>query len=142
MKITNEIKAKVFAQYIFNPCVITMSETKGIVETIVIGLIQKGEGHFKLILKPLSTITDEDAIEVAKIMASPHIAMRLEKDDTRIRDAKYWIRNGLIATFNCNGYKALEAFQFLQLKGYDLPNYLLGGKTLNEAGLAIYENEN
>lgn len=31
------------------------------------------------------------------------------------------------------------AFQFLQSKGYDLPNWYLGGKTLYEAGLCIYE---
>jgi hypothetical protein len=32
----------------------------------------------------------------------------------------------------------LESYQYLISKGYDMPQYLLGGKTLQEAGLAEY----
>jgi hypothetical protein len=32
-------------------------------------------------------------------------------------------------------------YQYLISKGYDLPNYLLGGKTLHECGLCIYEEK-
>ena len=40
---------------------------------------------------------------------------------------------------NINIRSILLCFQYLQSEGYDLPQHLLGGKTLQECGLAIYE---
>lgn len=68
-EMTNELKAKFFAQY-WGQKVLTSKnwETEGDPE-YVCGPYFDGnyEGHY-LLLKPLSSITDEDAIEVAKIL--------------------------------------------------------------------------
>lgn len=118
----------------------------------------------KLVLKPLSKITDADIIEVAKI----------EMYDTNqlkeiIRDVS---GNLLFASQAKSGHKkpqpvgqciqlsgndlfidsndgsdghpstiypvSLKSYQYLISQGYDLSHYLLGGKTLQEANLAIY----
>ncbi len=143
MEISNEIKSKMFAQYLGQE--VRRDNYTTIQEKLTVPVLEYISDFIiwdtcKLILRPLSAITNEDAIEVANIMASPHIAMRLEKDETKIKDCKYWIENGLIATFTNNSYKHFAAYQYLQSRGYDLPQYLLDGKTLFETGMAIYEN--
>jgi hypothetical protein len=35
----------------------------------------------------------------------------------------------------------LQAIQYLQPQGYDLPHYLLDGQTLQQAGLAVYKTK-
>ena len=148
--VTNEVKAKVFAQYL--GC-----KTAGIFENdfILKGVFQSAyedndfiaaigskevfiEQHevyvedLKLILKPLSSITDEDAIEVAKI---------LKPNDEHTHNSEYGkmyvkqLFDGVMHT----AMKYFSLYQFLQSKGYDLPNYHLNGLTLKEAGLCIYE---
>lgn len=108
---------------------------------------------FKLILKPLSSITDEDAIEVGKILFGKEysvgevdrrndyeVSVKVLKPDTTINQNVYIGFKGGLS--NCNGWglqNMLQAYQYLQSKGYDLPQHLLGGKTLQEAELAIYE---
>lgn len=103
---------------------------------------------FRIILKPLISITDEEAIEMAKIFGGVdgeiilnrptdlknddiHFSVQVYRnvpDFKSYSTPKYWI----------DGY-GIEAYQWLQSKGYDLPHYLLGGKTLQESGLAIYK---
>lgn len=100
-KISDEIKAKVLAGYNeFFP--------------------------FKPILTPLEDITDEDAIEVAKMIGTSDI-VNFDKSQFVYVMLQAFEKK----TVNFNIY------QFLQSKGYDLPNYLLDGKTLIESGLAI-----
>lgn len=114
----------------------------------------------KLILKPLSEITKEDAIEVARICNCGNwtIERKLEYKKTTYKTpfaqlyTEYEDRKQVLISFDNEGFKVhngneyyhthVPSHQYLISKGYDLPNYLLGGKTLNEAGLAIYENEN
>ncbi len=137
MEITNDIKAKVFAQYLgqkYNdgdleePQIFPVeAETFSCFE-----LYPNGMNSAKLILKPLSAITDEDAIEVARILGY-HPTQEKGTIGRRFANSfsEVW--------HSQKPFDLLCAFQYLQSKGYDLPSYLLGGKTLHEAGLAIYE---
>jgi len=86
---------------------------------------------FKLILKPLSKISKEDADGVVKIM-------NYEQKDT-LKDILYIAKFKILDSTSPE--KAIEIYQFLQSKGYDMPQYLLGGKTLQDVGLAIYEKQ-
>lgn len=126
MEITNESSEKVFAQYW--PCEYTWEGTqkrrKLKLESISV-LIGSKVGSAKLLLKPLSSITDEDAIEVAK-MSSVDVS-RLGHE--------YVVNFGKRIANSIN--LSWQIYSYLQSHGYDLPNYLLGGKTLIEAGLAI-----
>lgn len=89
-------------------------------------LIQNG--NFKLILKPLSSITDED-----RDFCKKEFDMKLDFHPSGTDNFCYESHGN----FNC----IAGCVQYLQSKGYDLPQYLLGGKTLKEAGLAIHESE-
>jgi hypothetical protein len=173
MEISNEVKAKVFAQYLgqtvcaegFPNC-----QLEGIKLSTNLSL-------FKLLLRPLSAITDEDAIEVAKLAIGsnwdsegdeikgkvyresehPTIKVQIEtfwkNEDTG--NIEYNLQYIHIHPFNglqvekvpgqsnkkLSPYNMALMVQCLQSRGYDLPHYLLGGKTLKEAGLCIYEVE-
>jgi len=102
MEITDEIKDKVFAQYLG--------------QNILGG---------RIILKPLSAITNEDAAEV--------VFMQWEKKRGSLVDPD-WAKR-MVSTLALRA----DIYQFLQSKGYDLPHFLLGGRCLRETGLAIYE---
>lgn len=137
MEVTNEIKAKVFAQY-FN-CMYSGDGYEMCLTGERIDNVQCGE-QAKLILKSLSEIKDEDAIEASSIIGSAsHLST--ESQVKQLRDLfsspNFWVNQT-----NISGYKWFNCCQFLQSKGYDLPNFLLGGKTLHECNLAIYKNEN
>lgn len=91
-----------------------------------------------LILKPICEISDDDAFELSNILN-----VRLTKAG-KIETIKHWISKDILSTsgyFTIDGdaLKFLEAFDFLKSKGYDLPNILLGNKTLEQVGLAIYK---
>jgi hypothetical protein len=91
---------------------------------------------FKLQLTPLRDISDEDAIEVAKIFEL-HETILWKACAPRL-DSK----NILGEKMKYSGYehlKVLAAYQFLQSRSYDLPHHLLNGQTLQEAGIATYK---
>ena len=158
MEITNEIKAKLFAQYLGQNCyrVGTPDEILLGVSTTTLSYAD-GDEHkisapHKLILKPLSSITDEDAIDVCRLEGcwSKGEVNSLLKDskEVLVSSGKHFILNleldfkGVYkGSSRTSGADAIQVYQYLQSKGYDLPNYLLGGKTLKEVGLAIYEEE-
>jgi hypothetical protein len=155
MEITNDIKSKVFAQY-FGQRLTGNSTVSG----LFLDMPVKSD-KFKLILKPLSSIIDEDFMELAIVCG--YVIGKVNRNDHYIWgdyinnggvhtgtfriDTEKTSYKGKITTDSSNGNPrhdiytchALNGFQFLQNKGYDLPNYLLSGKTLFEAGLAIYE---
>jgi hypothetical protein len=87
---------------------------------------------FKLILKPLSEITDKEVLEVAKLNgyrvdgSYKNYTLEITKDALLGKRPDVKIIN-------------VECWQYLISRGYDLPQYLLGGKTLKQAGLAIYK---
>lgn len=173
MEIKNENKIKVLAQYI--GCQVSIpagyafngfktddkvGEFNGIRNE---GFIHIGNiggyysfGHFQLILKPLSAITDEDALEVAKIVGfeNPEVYSRTEDyvliqekgKPVNNKSVSIWFDGEILAdgsertTYEFSISEGISfVYQYLQSKGYDLPQYLLGGKTLKEAGLCIYE---
>lgn len=80
----------------------------------------------KPILKPLSYITDEHANEIVTLMGGFPYRMESKLFEVKGMDSLYM-------------YEVSGVTQHLQSNGYDLPHYLLGGKTLKEAGLAVYE---
>jgi hypothetical protein len=174
MKISNETIAKVFAPYLFQnlECVIKTGDhwqqRSYLYEVNSSEVIVSGKSfpfsrpvrfnECKLILKPLSAISDEDAIEVAKLLNDKckHFSLVRENPLTRVYVKRTESDNdGAIVEFNRNHFwyeydgntipvhsdVHLHCYQFLQSRGYDLPMWQLGGKTLHEAGLAIYEND-
>ncbi len=125
MEISNDIKAKVFAQYLGQRL------QRGGMMTIELLYACKNAAYntyddIVLKLKPLSAIADEDAIEVSTMLWGNKMPNPMET-----------IKHQLF-TYSVSDVPA-RCYQLLQSKGYDLPQYLLGGKTLHEAGLAIYE---
>lgn len=160
MEISNETKAKVFAPLIgveFK-CI---TEHFKLPNKIFYGILLNDNNEYALclrgennkradyysvnewlpILKPLSAITDEDAIDMVKIICP---------------EAKnVFVSSGIInydydfLDINMDGEHDLKdignvcfppcVYQFLISKGYDLPQYLLNDKTLFESGLCTYE---
>src|SRR5688572_13294008 len=118
MEISDHIKAKVFAQY-WGLNVLRVSRD-AIVSQMVTGyFIMKIENsHFDdpiLLLRPLSTITDEHADAAAKFGCTYGVWIKEQ------------IQKGYLAQLQP------QMHQYLMDQGYDLPHYLLGGKTLKEA---------
>lgn len=181
-KISGEIRAKIFAQYIGQQVYCESdfpmrSPLHGVVNTIGVtawdaedrelhdsfDIANKNCNTF-LLLKPISSITDEDAIEVAEILhpgndrcsiiEKKNGKFVIDIDDSHSTemsliielDFNLFIKPGICNNIHgsdfgrcLNDYNHILLFQFLQSKGYDLPQYLLGGKTLKESGLAIYK---
>lgn len=143
MNITNETKAKVFAQYIGQNIqwgdsrnrIITMRLNGDEIDKTSRGELNYLELPKKLILKPFSAITDEDALDVAKFLWPNNTEYQ------KAYDGKYYVDNLFNEDFEMYSPNSITIYQILQSKGYDLPHYLLGGKTLHEAGLAIYETQ-
>jgi hypothetical protein len=101
----------------------------------------------KPFLRPLSAITDEDAIEVAKILRSPHAVYHLSDPKNMIESAKYWIQWGLIAVFTNNGVANHFAYQYLISKSYAVPLFFspghwANGKDAIALGIAIDKSNN
>ncbi len=93
----------------------------------------------KIRLKPISDLKDEHALKVSELVGgASHLT-----PESQIIQAKRLFESPAfyVNQTNIKAFGWLQAFQFLQSKGYDLPHYLLSGKTLQEAGLAIYESD-
>jgi len=170
MTITNEIKSKVFAQYLGQICQTMTRQTQGEGKASIylkghlkeidlgmqndfIGLLLENEtdacnhtnyntDQAKLILTPLSQISDEDAIEFVKVTSKDDTFVKCENGVIFHKDSLFEDVFATNLNDNYNTCLPIKSFQFLQSKGYDLPQYLLGGKTLHECGLAIYESDN
>jgi len=110
-KITNEIKAKIFAMY-YNQ----MYESDGYEYCLTgerLDNVLCGEKS-KLILKPLSVISDEDAIEVTKIVygtATPTQQILIKEG----------IKDFFEQKWNIGLKEMTKVLQYLQSKGYALP---------------------
>ena len=144
MEIANEIKAKVFAQYLgqqmgYYDGTVHQPPILSKFQLTEVGIyLTKPYNRHKLILKPLSAITDEEIIDLNRLLT-----LNYSKHLTETSDAKIFIEHildeGSLDVVHYHMYRIIQAIQFLQSCGYDLPNYLLNGKTLHQAGLAIYE---
>lgn len=123
----NEIKAKVFAPYLGVAWVQyhqpgMEGARAGILTGHDLNRIEHGQEPFaKICLKPLSAITDEDATKVARIGCTHG-----EWIKDIIKKGRDWSLRG-------------EMIDCLRSLGYDTRNYYLDGKTLHEAGLAVYK---
>jgi len=82
---------------------------------------------FMLMLKPYTAITIGDAIEVGKMAGF---------SDEKMKEIS---KKGNVFDY-LNGWNVcISIYQFLQSKGHDLPQRLLGGETIQKSGLAIYK---
>lgn len=177
-QLTNEQIARVFAMYL--GCDVEYEYTIGYVTKKTVGklrgidnsnlgivlfishyengLMSEGNTEDKLLLTPLSAITDEDAIEVAKMMMMGNWPQRkyiTRRDDHSIDISTYggatfkeftrivfhtghiWSNSGS----NQNTINTAQAYQYLIQKGYAVPlfiapNHPANGKTAIELGIA------
>jgi hypothetical protein len=138
METSNEIISKVFAGYLGCEMIFEKSGRITRLFGVTIGnndislmdsdsLKSYNYFPFKLLLTPLSAISDEDAIEVAKM---------LDYHDSEDFSVKVFIERGIMDN---KLWKRYDTYQYLQSRSYDLPHYLLGGKTLHQSGLCIYQ---
>lgn len=132
-EISKETKAKVFAQYLGQ---ITTYQNfcldPSVLHDVLIGR------DIKLLLTPLSKITDEDAIEVVKIM-DPN-AKDIYLSNGTIHWEYEFVGEMFESAIEIGSIPLATPFascQYLQSRGYDLPNYHLNGQTLIEANLAL-----
>lgn len=149
MKLTNEEIARVYRMYM--PCEIADNGKRYELDGILknengltfftvdknMGLVERREQYhdFKLLLTPLSKISDEDAIEVAKFHYGRDTTWRRE---TLIEDGKRFVKDISWLTASV----AIEVFQYLISKGYAVPLFFgvghwANGKTAIELGIAI-----
>lgn len=160
MEIPKEIKAGIFSQYV-GSSIITWENlltgnilkcplTYQHVLNVALGVRIRYDLEPQLILKPIHKISDEDIGEIIKIEFgqgdSPtiyrndnytKIVFKVNGIEKRISFEKYFDGDPIKSEVRLN--KIILIYQYLQTKGYDTPQYLLGGKTLKESGLAIYK---
>jgi len=111
--ITNKIIAKIFFQYL--GCQFLYSGTKDNSTTeldlyaLKLMIEDNDFNECTLLLTPLQLISDEDAINVAKIVFK-------NKKDHNIEKGKYFASGGFYLVSNFLG-----GYQYLQSKGYALP---------------------
>jgi len=144
MEYSDEIKAKVFAQYL--GCEFIYSGTKDELRcTLDIGNLNtmaedKDFSECKLILKKLEDITDVDK----KLLVNFFEKRTGTIKDVSIQDGWLCFNKKLQYSYTTSKFKLDEsmncmAYQFLQSKCYDIPNFYLDGKTPIEAGIAVDE---
>ncbi len=98
-----------------------------------------------IVLKSLEEISDEDMIWVYDTTHNLHEQRKLKPEwvltvTPSLKDMKEQINNGFshyTGGWLCNVW----VFQYLLSKGYDVPQFLLGYRTLHQVGLAKYKNE-
>lgn len=145
IEITNDIRAKVFAAYLGQEMYCSLGYENCTLELLNFISKRKTEEDRVLVLRPMSEITDEDAVllimvDGANCYYEIEITERNHRgfnwtfeyaSSSRRRQRAFWWTD-------LSGQQS----QFLQSRGYDVPHYLLGGQTLYGAGLAIYPQEN
>ncbi len=155
MEVSNKIKATLFAQYMGRPIQYIPPEGQRVKKYSLFRFTDWGINIFYaemywlvsgmakfplkdrfLVLKSISAITDEDAIEFCKILY-PYAWYTHTADKAKYCIDKLFNSDEDHTVYNFQ--RIIDGIQFLQSKGYDLPHYLLQGKTLKEAGIAIYE---
>jgi hypothetical protein len=161
-QLTNEEKCKVFTMYWGNVCFINGIGGQSVLSLIDCNDIGLGRISGKLLLTPLSSITDEDAIAVAKMATHLHdnntwrlVKIVREKGMAKVYFKDLWNKHDQydyhvkVAPFPLQGcfrsYKGeildqqhyqfpLDAYDYLREKGYALP---YKNKDLFELGIAI-----
>ncbi len=157
--ITNEIKAKVFANYLGQTTSdkrellgVTKCSHEMLKPDTYVAIFENEQEEFiediKLILRPLQSITDVEAIEMAKLFGEIDGKIILNRpSDLTNKDIHFSVQvytnepkfTSYSTPKQWRDAYGVNAYHWLQQKGFDLPHYLLGDKTLKEAELAIYE---
>ncbi len=160
MEITSKIKCKIFSQYlgesilIFEPNIDPVSHwLEGIdfdLKQVIAERVNYNPDWIKLILRPLTDITNEEAIEMAELCGGIKGEILLNRpENLKDKDIHFSVQvytnKPKFSSYSTPKYwtdsYGATAYQYLQSKGFDLPHYLLGGKTLEQSGLAIYKNK-
>lgn len=159
MEIAKEIKLKIFAQYLGQMVYRGGTPDEKLVGVTDDSLIYDDGDEFnifndhKLLLRPLTSITDDEAIEMAKLFGCDSLKnaklLINRPEDKNNPDINFSVQVYTLSPeymsystpkYWSNGYGTNE-YQWLQTKGFDLPHYLLGGKTLKECDLCYYQND-
>ncbi len=146
MEIPKEIKEKVFAQYLGQRWRFQGDKRDHVKLYLtdindILNNPEFNDRDIELVLKPISSITDEDALECMRILKQyghPWVRYNIQGI---VKCVKEWLVFKWDIAFKYNpSPRILNMFvyEYLKSKGYDLPHYLLDGKTLREAGLASY----
>jgi hypothetical protein len=137
-QLTNEEIARVYGMYV--PCTLNYHDNPSLTYYGIEGVVANG---IQLLLTPLSKISDEDAIEVAKLDNFP--TKKETPDPISIEKTKH----GFIAKsslyeqeYKQHGLMNYRQHQYLISKGYAVPiyfspNHPLNGKNPIELGIAI-----
>lgn len=126
MKLTNELKAKFFALY-WGQRVLNHKEVNRLYR--VVNLLELKNDVWEAHLKPLSAITDEDAIEVAIIAGNSSYT-----DDRRAYNGRLLLQEFLRRQCNVYGEDWLKLFDYLRSRGYALPYMGISVEQQVEAG--------
>lgn len=143
-QLTDQEIAKVFAMYLYNKIINVDTKLKYILNPYQLNYIKYfNEGAYKLLLKPLPSISDEDAVEVAKIYWVGN-----KFNNTYVYKAaggRYVLDRYILKGDPQNVVPATNIYfliQYLISKGYDVPQWFgidhwANGKFLIELGVAI-----
>ena len=138
MKLENtlENKAKFFAQYWGQYVLYFTSDFLRKIDNLTLDSVENDD---YLELKPLSHISDEDAIEVSKIFGLGHLSGAIKELILSIFRTSI---NDSGTTSSTNGIKNwLHVFDYLRSKGYALPYIDLSVENLIEYGwIKLKEN--
>lgn len=136
MKLDNITKAKVLAQYM----IYFADHISGPALCGVIARLLNGETlKYRIHLKSVDEITDEDAAEVARLNGwFTNQIKDVAVDFTWVDGFDMCVTHSNFKISDNYEPVGLFACQYLQSKGYDIPQLLLGNKTLQEVNLAYY----
>jgi hypothetical protein len=118
MELTNELKAKFFALYWEQEVLYYGASMQVVCEISFPKYFEITDYH--LTLKPLSSITDEDAIEVAKI--------------SNIPNEWAFYKKAYQSGYYCTDMITLDVADYLRSKGYILPFMNISVEEMIEAG--------
>lgn len=95
----------------------------------------------RLLLRPIESLTNEECMDLANLKQHRNSTEVIFYKDTRT--IEYWvIRDNGSKVYKTSLYLTSlkpHHYQYLQSIYIDLPSFYLGGKTLKESNLAIYE---
>jgi len=181
-QLTAEEKAKVFAMYLGCEVVHINGDSLERFGRVLVGIGGINDGgycygrlknkastascfveNFKLLLTPLTEVTEEDAVEIMK-QEHPNVIPSLEilkfdrsntgrvvinfrykHPDKRMNLPDGYSYSSWATNFNNN--MGVDIFQYLNSRGYDVPlffspNHPNNGKTAHECGIAVYNTLN
>lgn len=142
MEITEDIKARVFGQY-FGATVFGDPQDS---EELRMAEFQLDYDNFEfcvteqvmLVLRSLSTLTDEEAIELAKVGNPNYSFLHLASVG---RELAQTIEKNKTWNFYYKETDWNSCYGFLQSKFFDIPNFYVGGRTLSASGLAVLKKK-